>query len=196
MHVTLDQIIAGEERLEREILERECLLAATRVLRGHMKGKPGSTSVEVGMLGSLVATPTAVALPKESIELLLDDSTPTAAAPLPAPPRVERYMHPELKAIGTCFGCTSEAVYWAVQRMTADYTVRDILALLRREGYRITSAQASTVLLRMKARNEIECIRSIYGSPCVFRKPEAVQPPEAETPASTATSTADSLTAA
>jgi hypothetical protein len=175
MKVTLDQIIEGEERLEREILERQCLVAAAKVLRAHLKGKPGSTLVELGMLGSLVAVPTAMALPEKPIELLMD-----ASAPLPAPPRAERYVHPELKAIGTRFGCTSEAVYWAVRHMTEDYTVRDILALLRGAGFQITSAQASTVLIRMKARREIEQIESRHGSPSIFRKPETVQLPENE----------------
>jgi hypothetical protein len=197
MKVTVDQILEREEHLEREILECQCHLAAIRVLRAHLKNKPATKWVELGTLASVVAAPTPTALPKEAIELFLENSTPTPA-PLSAPPRVERYMHPELKAIGTRFGCTSEAVYWAVQRMTADYTVRDILALLRREGYRITSAQASTVLLRMRDRKEIEQDRSSREPLCVFRKPEAVLPPESEAGmlVDAAASIAESVTAA
>jgi hypothetical protein len=47
--------------------------------------------------------------------------------------------------------------------MTDDYTVGDIAALLKREGYRMPSAHVSVVLTRLKRRGEIEEISAGRG---------------------------------
>src|SRR3954454_23260835 len=122
MKVTIEQILEREERLEREILERQCYLGAIQALRAHLQNRPEKESLELGTLASMIAAPTFPALPKEAIELLLADST-SAPAQLPAAPRVECYIHPELKAIGTRFGSKTEAVCWAIRHMTDDYSV-------------------------------------------------------------------------
>ena len=62
-----------------------------------------------------------------------------------------------------------------------DYTLTDIAALLRREGYPMGSAEISVVLTRLKGRGEIEEIRRGGGrTPAVFRKPESPAPQESE----------------
>ncbi len=61
--------------------------------------------------------------------------------------------------------------------MTDDYSLRDIAALLEREGAPIDSPEISVVLTRLKARGEIEEIRPSAGPhPALFRKPENLTP--------------------
>ena len=64
-------------------------------------------------------------------------------------------------------------VKWAIQRMTDDYSLRDIAALLEREGRPMGGSEISVVLTRMKCRGEIQEITRGHGPiPAVFRKPE------------------------
>jgi hypothetical protein len=65
------------------------------------------------------------------------------------------------------------AVQWAIDRLTGDYTLKDIYALLTREGYHIRSAEISVILSRLKTRGKIAEIRCGNGrTPSIFRKPQ------------------------
>src|SRR5204863_8129597 len=80
------------------------------------------------------------------------------------------------------YGGKDNGVWWAIQQMTEDYSLRDIDALLEREGSAMRSAEISVVLTRMKKRGQIEEIkwgRGRRGS--VYRKPASAAAPEAET---------------
>ena len=168
MTITLDEIVDHRDRLRREIVERECLLAAFDVLHGYMaKGHPPQ-SMELGALVATLGRP-APLLPLEPALL----PTPEPAA-LPAPPPVPPYIHPELEAIGHCHGRNGLLVRWAIDRMTTDYSLHDIAALIRREGSWIRNAEISVVLTRMRTRGEIKEIRRGAGPiPALFRKPES-----------------------
>ena len=169
MPLTIDEIVEHEERLCREIVERECLLAAFKVLHGHVANGQGPKSLEIGsLISALIPSCSAVALPEQTAEL------PAAPPPaLPPPPPPKRYIHPELEAIGSRFGNGTKIVRWAIQRMTDDYSLRDIAALLKREGYPMKPAEISVVLTRLKSRAEIEEIKRASGPiPAIFRKPE------------------------
>jgi hypothetical protein len=176
MTITLDELLEHQDRLRQEIVERECLLAAFDVLQGYMAKGKGPASVELGTLVSGLARSTpALSLPAEA---------PTVAPPvppiLPAPPPVKRYIHPELeKFYFRGHGRNSSLVSWAIQRMTADYSLREIQTLLDREGAPLQSAEISTVLTRLKARGEIEEIKCSAGPyPALFRGPESPSDPE------------------
>jgi hypothetical protein len=166
MTITLEEITTQQDRLRREIVERECLLAAFDVMQRYMAQRGGPVSMELGSLVSgftlgrpLTATKNPIALP------------PAAPTALPAPPPVEHYVHPELKAMRHMHGINGKNVSWAIQRMTCDYTLRDIAALLEREGLIMAPAEISVVLTRFKMRGEIEEIRPGGGrTPAVFRK--------------------------
>ena len=186
MTLTLDDIATHRTRLHQEIMERECLLAAFDVVEKYAASGHAPRSMELGSLVSGLL-PSRAAI--EVKELPVSAATPAPASiPPPAPaalppkPLPERYMHPELKAIPTnMHGRNSQAVSWAIQRMTDDYSLRDIHALLKREGFHIEPAQISVVLTRMKVRGEIEEIKFGYGpSPALFRKPEAAMPAETD----------------
>src|SRR5437868_5550216 len=70
MTLTIDEILEHEERLRREIVERECLLAAFKVLHGYFANGQGPKSLELGPLVSVLAlSPPAVALPERTAEL-------------------------------------------------------------------------------------------------------------------------------
>jgi hypothetical protein len=165
MTITLEEITTQQDRLRREIVERECLLAAFDVMQRYMAQRGGPVSMELGSLVSgftlgrpLTATKNPIALP------------PAAPTALPAPPPVERYVHPELRAL-SINATNSKFVRWAIQRMTCDYTLRDIAALLEREGLIMAPAEISVVLTRFKMRGEIEEIRPGGGrTPALFRK--------------------------
>jgi predicted transcriptional regulator of viral defense system len=90
-------------------------------------------------------------------------------------------MHPELRAIRYGFGNNGNIVSWAIQRMTHDYSLRDIAALLEREGSEIKSSEISVVLTRLKSRGKIKEIKRGSGPiPAVYRKPESATPSETE----------------
>ncbi|MEP7248738.1 MAG: hypothetical protein ABI787_03045 [Spartobacteria bacterium] len=173
MTTTLNEIATHRAHLHGEIMERECLLAALDVFEKYAASGHAPRSIE---LGSLVST----LLPSRSAievkELPTSAAAPPAAAALPPKPPVERYMHPELKiACGTFQGSYTRCVQWAINRMTEDYSLHDISALLLREGAPLGSSKISVVLSRMKGRGEIEEIRRGEGPiPALFRKPERV----------------------
>lgn len=166
MPLTLDEITEHEKRVRREIAERECLLAALKVLRGYSAQGDTPTMAEPGsVLSHLVSfTP--------RIEWKEMDASPAAAqlispaapppAPRPAPPT--RYIHPELAAIGNLYGASGKIVKWAISRMTDDYTVRDLDALLEREGNAMHRAHISLTLASLKKRGEIEQLKPRSGA--------------------------------
>lgn len=158
MPLTIDEILAHEESLQREIAQKQALLAAYRLLRAHTTE-------------ALLAKP-------EPLQLV-ESTAPTAPADPPSPPPVKSYMHPELEAFTGRFRNHGKIVWWAIQRMTDDYSLRDIDALLRREGYPLSSAEISVVLTRLKSRGEIEEVKRGRGRiAAVFRKPESTTPLE------------------
>jgi hypothetical protein len=64
-------------------------------------------------------------------------------------------------------------VRWAIERMTADYSLRDLHAMLKREGFFIRPGQVSVILTRMRLRGEIERIQHGFGpEPDIYRGPE------------------------
>lgn len=177
MTLTLQQIDERKEHLRQEILERECLLATLDVLRKHVAASGGSKTIDLATLfpgwpSEREATP-----PTRQVTLL--EAAPQA---LPPPPPPEPYMHPELKKIGSWHGANTMRVEWAIARLTGDYTLQDIQALLAREGRRLEGAEISVILSRLKQRGKIEEIRCGIGrKPSIFRKP-----PEADSSATTA----------
>ena len=163
-----------EERLRREIVERECLLAALKVLHGYAANGEGPKSMELGSLVSALAPST----PHSPLQERTDPLPPAQAA-LPAHAPVTRYMHPELRALRSQFGNNGQIVWWAIQRLTEDFSLRDIRALLEREGYQMKSAEISVVLTRLKSRGEIKEVKRGNGPiPALYRKPESATPPE------------------
>jgi len=70
-------------------------------------------------------------------------------------------------------------VWWAIQRMNDDYSLRDIRPLLMREGRNMKSSEISVVLTRLKSRGEVKELKCSRGPmPAVYRKPERATPPE------------------
>jgi len=187
MPITLDEIVEHEERLQREIVERQCLLAAFNVLHGYAANGQGAKLMELGSLASELASPT------PNISSL---SPVPAALPQPAPE--PPCMHPDLRKIAL-HGTGTMIVRWAIEHMTEDYSGRDISALLKREGYRMNGSEISVVLTRLKRRGEIEEIKCGTGPiPSVFRKPESATLPEMESNGQTSeteTATASALAA-
>lgn len=152
-----------EERMRREIVERECVLAAFNVLRGYFMNGQGSKSIELTSL--------ALALVREPSHLPLEERTAPASPAIQTEHSPTRYVHPELRALNEQHAGKGEIVSWAIRRMTDDYSVGDITALLNREGYVITSAEISVVLTRLKKRGEIEELRRGKGrKAALFRK--------------------------
>ena len=162
MTITLEQITSHKERLQREVVERECVIAGLNVLQTFVQNQPGKKPIELGSFVSALATPIEHSL-KE-----LTDATLAAGHPEPAEPP---YMHPELRAIGReRHGSTSEAVRWTIQRMTEDFSLHDIAALLKREGFPIRTSEISVVLTRLRIRGEIaELQRGRGPKPAIFR---------------------------
>ncbi len=178
MPFTLDEITAHEERLRSEIMERECLLAALNVLHGYAADGKDSKTIELGLLGSALLSPGAAA----SLFSAPAVFAPAMPASLPATPPPKPYIHPELETLKPGFGINGALVRWAIQNMKKDYTLRDIEELLAREGRPLGAPKISVVLTRMKARGEIEEIKSGNGrTPAVFRAPASATPRDAET---------------
>ncbi len=163
MSLTLQEIIEHQDRLRREIVERECLLAAFNVLHGYAANGQGHDPAHFGVLVSALSqTASPKALPNAV-------ATPAAAA-LPAPAPEPPYMHPELKALNSSFGSNVAVVRWAIARMTEDYSLADIQKLLLQEGSLMRGAQISVVLSRMRTTGEIQEIERSYGPiPARFR---------------------------
>ncbi len=147
-------------------MERECLLAAVELFDKYAASGHAPSSINLGGLITLLVPR------RTTIEIaeLPASPPPSAPAALPPPPPVERYVHPELRALQSK-GSNSKFVRWAIGRLHHDYTSRDIAALLEREGHLMTSAEISVVLTRFKRSREIEEIRIGTGrTPAVFRK--------------------------
>lgn len=150
MPLTLEQILAHEERLKQQIAENQSLLEACQLLRSYIgkTAEPSATTTE------------GIAANESKI------SSAAAAVP-PA-----RKIHPELAAIAARRGNKGDIVAWAIRQMTDDYSVGDIVAVLRREGGDLSSSEVSVVLTRLKRRGEIEEIRHGFGRKgSLFRKP-------------------------
>ena len=164
MPLTLEEITEREEGLRQEIAEREHLLTAYQLIRSDR--------------AKLVGTASARALASTAPVHCLEDRAEPSTSPAFIAPKI----NPELYALRSDYGGNGNAVWWAIQQMTEDYSLRDIAGLLEREGSAMRSAEISVVLTRMKKRGQIEEIkwgRGRRGS--VYRKPAGATAPEAET---------------
>ncbi len=122
--------------------------------------------MDVGALLPAFLTQPRATSPARQVTLL--ESAPVA---LPAPPRPERYVHPELKDFGNPHGINTTIVRWAIARLMGDYTLQDIHAVLTREGRPLQTAEISVVLSRLKKRRKIvEIHRGNGRRPSIFRK--------------------------
>lgn len=82
-------------------------------------------------------------------------------------------MNSELKELKERSGTNVALVTWAIGRMTDDFSLRDIAALLAREGCRLKRVKISVVLTRLKTRGQIiEIGRGLGRKGSTFRKPE------------------------
>jgi hypothetical protein len=166
MPLTFDEITQREERLRQEIAERERLLAAYQLLRADAANHQSWKSTEAPVVAAVAPSATAASNVQPP-----DSSCAPLPISLPAP--VARKINPALDALRSKHGGNGKAVLWAIKQMTGDYTLRDIRALLEREGYQMPHAQISVVLTRLKSRGEIEEIRPGGGRiPAVYRKPD------------------------
>jgi hypothetical protein len=170
MTLTIDDVLQCEERLQAEIVERECVLAAIKVLKEHAHKGRCLTGLDSGVLGwALQRSPATKTL------LLEATAEPAVPEPSPAPPRPKPYIHPELEPLSHGrYGTDTRVVSWAIGRMTENFTLKDISKLLKREGNPMHNAKISVVLTRLKRNGriqEIECGRGPNAS--VFRKPES-----------------------
>jgi hypothetical protein len=179
MNLTLDEIATHRARLREEIMERECLLAAFDVVEKYAASGHRPKSMQLGsLLSALLPSRPAVELKELSTSATPTSLPPPARAALPPTPPVERYVHPELKALRyNLHGRNSNLVRWAIQRMKEDYSLHDIGAMLEREGAPVRPPEISVVLTRLKARGEIEEIKRSAGPhPAIFRKVESATP--------------------
>ena len=166
MPLTFDEITQREERLRQEISERERLLAVYKLLRADAANDQSWKSTEAPV-------PAAVAPPETAASNVQPLEPSCAPAPISRPPPVARDINPALAAVRSQYGGSGKAVWWAIEQMTGDYTLRDIRALLEREGYQMPHAEISVVLTRLKQRGEIGEIRRGGGrTPAVYRKPD------------------------
>jgi hypothetical protein len=166
MKINRDEIATLCTRLREEIMERECLLAAVQLFEKYAASGHAPSTID---LGGLLSTPVS-GRPTIELEKLPASPPPPAPAALPPPPPVERYLHPELKAMS--YRSNAALVRWAIGRMTADYSSHDIAAMLEREGEALPISSISTVLYRMKIGREIEEIQRGEGPhPAIMRCP-------------------------
>jgi hypothetical protein len=166
MPLTFDEITQREERLRQEIAERERLLAAYRLLRTDAANHQSWKSTE-----ALVVA--AVAPPATAASNVQPPESSCAPLPISLPAPVARKINPALDALRSKHGGNGKAVLWAIEQMTGDYTLRDIRALLEREGYQMPHAEISVVLTRLKSRGAIHEIKPGGGrTPAVYRKPD------------------------
>lgn len=169
--MTLHEILECEERLQAEIAERECLLAAVRVLKGYAEKGKGLEGVELGAFGKAL-------LGNHRDALLLDAASqpaPEAPAPPPAPelPPPKPYVHPELEKLCHGHGRDTALVQWAINRMTGEFTLHDIAKLLKQEGAPLRNPKISVVLTRLQGQERIQVVKCGRGPvPSVFRKAE------------------------
>ena len=176
MTLTRDEIEERKEQLRQEILERECLLAALEVLHKHACADRATRPIDVGAFLPALLGSASVALPATQVPLL-------ESGPVPAPqlPRPEPYMHPELKGFWNRHGGYTATVLWAINRLSGDYTLNDIHALLAREGRPLEKSEISVILTRLKRQHKIVEIRPGNGrKPAVFRKPQLPGDPQTE----------------
>jgi hypothetical protein len=169
MTLTPETLTEYEQRLRTEIVERECVLAAFTVLRSYDANGQWPKSLDLGPVAMRILSPmqevptTAAALPAPA-------SQPVAPPPWTPPPRK---IIPELEKLLNLHGRDSRLVQWAIARMTHDFSLTDIAALLKREDYPVENSKISVVLTRLKGRGEIQEIKPGSGpNPAVFRKPE------------------------
>lgn len=174
MTLTIDDVLQCEERLQAEIVERECVLAAIKVLKEHAHRGQSLTGLDLGVLSwALQRSPA-------TKPLLLEEKTESAVPePPPALPPPKAYIHPELHAL--CrgkYGSDTRVVSWAIERMTDDFTLKDISKLLKREGNPVRHTKISVVLTRLKRNGRIQEIKCGRGpNASVFRKPESSADP-------------------
>ncbi|MGI9086532.1 MAG: hypothetical protein ACR2HH_02135 [Chthoniobacterales bacterium] len=137
MPLTLDEIVEHKDRLHREIVERECLLAAFDVMHQYVTSGRAPKSMELGGLFSGL-------LPSHLNGELKELAAPAPVSPpRPAPPR---YVNPELKMLMRGHDGDTRLVRWAIERMTDDYSLLDLAALLGREGRPLKNALVLTRL--------------------------------------------------
>jgi len=166
MPLTFDEIIQCEERLRQEIADRERLLGAYQLLRADAANHQSWKSTEAPVVA-------AVASPATAASNVQPPKSSCALAPINLPAPVARKINPALDALRSKHGGNGRTVLWAIAQMTGDYTLRDIRALLEREGYQMPHAEISVVLTRLKSRGAIEEIRPGGGrTPAVYRKPD------------------------
>jgi hypothetical protein len=166
MPLTFDEITQREERLRREIAERERMLAAYQLLRADTVNHQSWELSEAPIVA-------AVAPPATGASNVRPPESSYAPAPINPPAPLARKINPVLAALQLKHGGNGRAVWWAIKQMTGDYTLRDIRALLEREGCQMPHAEISVVLTRLKQRGEIEEIRPGGGrTPAVYRKPD------------------------
>jgi hypothetical protein len=177
MTLTPETLTEYEQRLRTEIVERECVLAALTVLRSYDANGQWPKSLDLGPVAMRLLCP------------MQEMPTTPAALPAPAPQPVApprwtpppRKINPELEKLRRGHGGDSRLVQWAIARMTDDFSLTDIAALLKREDYGLKGSQISVVLTRLKRRGEIQEIKRGSGpNPAVFRKAESVAPPPIE----------------
>ncbi len=137
MPLTTEEILTHEEAIQQEIAEKQASLEAYRRLRAHVE-KRGA------------------ALPSAAI---VAEPTPSVAPVAAIPPR---YIHPELAVLPKNH-TNGDVVAWAMRQMTEDYTVGDLAALLKREGYALPGDKISVVLSRLKGRGQIVEVRRGRG---------------------------------
>lgn len=177
MTLTIDEVLRCEERLQTEIVERECVLAAIKVLKEHAHKGRCLTGLDSGVLGLILqGSPT-------TKTLLLEAKTDSAVPePAPALPRPKPNIHPELEPFSHGrYGTDTKVVSWAIGRMTEDFTLKDISKLLKREGSPMHNAAISVVLTRLKRNGRIHEIKCGKGPvPSVFRTPQSSAGPTSE----------------
>jgi hypothetical protein len=140
-------------------MEREGLLAAFDVVEKYAASGHAPRPMDLGNLVTAIVPSRSVADLKQPAVSLL----PAAPAALPPRPPEPPYIHPELAEIGRYGATHVQYVRWALERMTDDFTVRDIAALLKREGHVMKTSEISVVLTRMKSRGAIKEITRSHG---------------------------------
>jgi hypothetical protein len=144
-------------------------LAALKLLRSYNANGEWPQSLDLAPVAMRLLCPmqempgTQAALPQLTAQA---DAPPRWTPP---PPKI----NPELEKLRHGHGGDSRVVKWAIARMTDDFSLTDIAALLKRENYSRKGSKISVVLTRLKGRGEIQEIKCGSGAnPAVFRKPE------------------------
>lgn len=173
MTLTLEKLTEYEECLRTEIVERECVLAAIKVLRSYNGNGQWPQSLELGPLAMRLIGP----VPEMA---RIPAALPEPASQPVAPPRYvppPQKVNQELALLHRNHGGDTRVVKWAIARMTEDFSLTNIATLLKREDYPLKGAEISVVLTRLKGRGEIQEIRRGSGpNPAVFRKLENAIP--------------------